>query len=86
MVTPDGMASMAQERQHMREMRQLDRQPSPPWELAAMDFEGEEMYRTEYADTKEEAVQMAAELNSSDPDTPELPEGVARFKPVETEE
>jgi hypothetical protein len=51
-----------------------------------MDFSGEEMYRTEYQDSKEEAVQAAAELNSSDPETPDLPEGVARFKPVETKE
>lgn len=85
MVTPDGMASMAQERQHMREMRQLDNQPKPPWELAAMDFEGEELYRTEYFDTHEAAVDAACELNSSNPETPDLPEGVARFKAVETQ-
>jgi hypothetical protein len=58
---------------------------TPPWELAAVDFSGEEMYRTEYQDSKQEAVDAAAALNSSDPSTPDLPEGVARFKPVRTE-
>jgi len=83
--TPDGMgADRHREAQHMKEMRQEPR--TPPWELAAMDSEGNEMYRTEYQESKEEAVQAAAELNSSDPDTPDLPEGVARFKPVNTED
>jgi len=80
MVTPDGMASMAQERKHMREMRQLDRQPSPPWELAALDEDGNEVYRTEYADSEEEARRMAEEAD------PSRHEGVHSFKAVETEE
>jgi len=83
--TPDGMgADRYNERQNMKEARQETR--TPPWELAALDDEGNELYRTEYQESKEEAVQAAAELNSSNPETPEMPEGVAQFKPVETED
>jgi len=85
MMQPDGMgADRHRERQNMKAARQETR--TPTWELAAMDSEGNELYRTEYQETKEQAVDAAAELNSSDPDTPEMPEGVARFKPVKTED
>ena len=58
----------------------------PPWELAALDSEGNELYRTEYFKTEGGARAAASSLNSSHPDTPPLPEGVAQFKVVETED
>lgn len=73
MVTPDGMATMAAERKHMREMRHLDRQPSPPWELAALDKDGNELYRTNSFDTREEA--------QAEADVFEAPDEVDRFEP-----
>jgi hypothetical protein len=83
--TPDGMGvDRYRERQNMAAASHKTR--TPPWELAALDMNGEELYRTEHQDSKEEAVQAAARLNSSDPNTPELPENVARFKPVRTQD
>lgn len=83
--TPDGMgADRYREVQNMKESRQPTH--TPPWELAAVSADGEELYRTEYQPSKDAAVREAARLNSSDPDTPDCPDGVARFKPVRTED
>jgi hypothetical protein len=58
----------------------------PPYELAALDEDGNELYRTEFYDTREEAATNAAELNSSDPRYgADVPDEVARFIVVETE-
>lgn len=47
------MASMATERKKMREAQK--EQPTPPWELVALDDEGAELYRTGSFYTREEA-------------------------------
>ena len=57
MRQPDGMATMAEERKHMRDMRQMGSQDAPPWEMAALDQDGNELYRTGSFRCKEEAQQ-----------------------------
>lgn len=57
----------------------------PPWELAAFDAEGNELYRTEGFETREAALKSAGKANSSTGEYP-LPDGVARFEPVKREE
>lgn len=52
MVAPDGMASMATERNHMREMRNLD---EPTHDIVAVDEEGELLYETEACWSEQEA-------------------------------
>lgn len=66
---------MYNERQNMRAAAQPVR--VPPWELVALDADGNELYRTEYADTKAEAELLVTELNSSN--GPDVPENVAQF-------
>ncbi|AGM11604.1 hypothetical protein M199_gp062 [Halogranum tailed virus 1] len=81
--TPDGMASMASERKHMREMRRLEQQDAPPWELAAFDEDGNELYRTEAFHSKEAA---QAECDDFEEGTAWWADGiddeVAYFKPA----
>jgi hypothetical protein len=74
------------ERQNMREARQPTR--VPPWEIVALDAEGNEFYRTEAFDTEEEARAEAEELNEGG--IPErlqkLVDGtIDRFEPVRRE-
>lgn len=49
------------ERQNMREAN--EEIETPPYELAALNENGTELYRTEYADSHAEAQQLASELN-----------------------
>lgn len=79
MHTPDGMGEdMHRERQNMKEARQETR--TPPWELAAYDEYGEELYRTEYFESQEEAVQEAIDLTEDMPDN--IDDEVVEFKAV----
>jgi hypothetical protein len=56
--------------------------PSYDWEIAALDEEGYEVFRTEYRDSRKEAVKAAAEANAQD--VCEMPEHVVAYEPVET--
>ena len=77
MVTPDGMgADRYNERQNMKEARHVK---EPNYDVIAEDDEGNELYVTESADTKEAARDTAAELNSAQDGFPNVPEEVARF-------
>ena len=76
---PDGMgADRYRERHNMQEARQET--PTPDWELAALDADGNELYRTEYVDTEAEAEELIEEIDPADHD------GVDRFEAVRTEE
>jgi hypothetical protein len=79
--TPDGMgADRHREVQNMKESRQ-DPLYEFSYELAALDRDGEEVYRTEAFHTEEEAQDHACELNSEIPDR--IPDEVVRFVVVE---
>lgn len=52
MKAPDGMASMAAERQHMEEMRN---HPDPTHDIVAVDSDGEKLYATESCFSEQEA-------------------------------
>ena len=64
MVRPDGMATMAQERKHMKEMRQFE--PTFTHELIALDSDGGELYRTGAYHSEEEAQSDIAAMDESD--------------------
>lgn len=75
---PDGMATPRTEIQEMKQARQETH--TPDWELAALDADGNQLYRTEYADTEAEAQQVADSIDPSQFDD------VAAFEPVPTED
>lgn len=76
---PEMKAEMAQEyHRELENMRERDTR-TPPWELAALDTDGNELYRTEYAHSEEEAQRMADEAD------PSRHEGVASFEPRRTD-
>jgi hypothetical protein len=79
--TPDGMgADRYNERQNMRAASR-DGTPAYTHELAALDADGDELYRTEGFFSEEAAAEAAAELNESIPSR--IEENVARFEAVE---
>lgn len=76
---PDGMgADRYRERQKMKQANQDT--PTPDWELAALDADGNELYRTEYANSEEEAEQLVDEIDPSEHD------GVERFEARENKD
>jgi len=85
-MQPDGMgADRYNERQNMKEARHASG-PGYTHELAAMDDDGNELYRTEGFHSFEDARDAAAEANSSTLGSDRLDDDVARFKPVEKED
>lgn len=83
-LTPDGMAG--QSRQELDNMRRAHAPtPTLPWELAALDADGNELYRTEGFANEDLARQEADMLNEGGiPDR--IDDEVARFEAVEREE
>lgn len=83
MVTPDGMgADRYNERQNMKDAQQETR--TPPWELAALDATGAELYRTEYFEDRDAAASHAKDLNDGGIPS-RLDDDIARFEPRRSE-
>lgn len=86
---PEMKAEMAQEyHQELDNMRAAANDgPDWPYELAALDAEGDELYRTEYQPSLEEARKEAARANDDlDRINASRDEPVHEFVPVATED